>query len=123
MMNNQEFVKMIKLCVRESAVKDSIRMLEKPPGRKPRQKHLAQSDWYNYMSVADKAMLKSIITEVVDTSLFGFFTVLDGVRAIENREDKGTLDLFYRNTNEEVLLNDPTEEYLHDIYNSLTDDD
>lgn len=122
-MNGEEFVKAIKISVRESTINGSINMLEKPPGRKPRQKNLTQSEWYHNLSEGDNAMLKSIISEVVDASLFGFFAVLDGVRAFEDREDKGTLKLFYRNTSEEVLLNNPDEEYLHDIYNGLTNDD
>ena len=118
-MNSEEFVKMIKLYVRDAAVEDSISKLEKPPGRKPRQRHLNQSEWYNKLSEENKVMFKSIIEEAIDESLFGFLSVLDGVRVIEDGESRGTLKLSYQNKNEKILLNNPDKEYLHDIYNYL----
>jgi hypothetical protein len=53
----------------------------------------------------------------VDRAIFGFLCVLDGVRAIEGARDKGRLVLFY-DRESRVLLNNPDDEYLHDIYNS-----
>jgi hypothetical protein len=49
--------------------------------------------------------------------VFGFLCVLDGVSAIEDGEVKGKLNLFYEKHGKQQLLNDPQEEYLHDIFN------
>ena len=119
-MNSEDFVERIKLYVRDAAVEDSISRLGKPPGRKPRQGHLNQSEWYNKLSEENKIMLKSIIEEAIDESLFGLLAVLDGVRVIEDGQNRGTLELNYQNQDEKILLNNPDKEYLHDIYNSLT---
>jgi hypothetical protein len=43
--------------------------------------------------------------------------VLDGVRAVEEPEDRGDLRLTYINNEREVLLNNINEEYLHDLFN------
>ncbi|NDI35371.1 hypothetical protein [Chengkuizengella sediminis] len=45
---------------------------------------------------------------------------LDGVRAIEDNDEKGELNLTYTREGIKEKLNDPDKEYLHDIYNSLT---
>jgi hypothetical protein len=62
-------------------------------------------------------MVLEIVKESVETSVFGFLCVLDGVRAIEDDEIKGRLDLFYDKAGNQQLLNNPEEEYLHDLFN------
>lgn len=44
--------------------------------------------------------------------------VIDGVRQIESNFDKRELVLEFHKNNEIIRLNDPNEEYLHDIFNS-----
>lgn len=46
--------------------------------------------------------------------------VLDGIRVIEDLELNGKLELKYISENGNELLNNRENEYLHDIYNSLT---
>lgn len=58
----------------------------------------------------------------MNTSIFGFFTVLDGVRPIEDSE-KGILELYYRENENNHLLNTNQEEYLHDIFNREIEND
>ena len=48
--------------------------------------------------------------------IFGFLCVLDGVRIIEDSEEKGKLLLYYEKNGNRQLLNDPKEEYLHDQF-------
>jgi hypothetical protein len=62
-----------------------------------------------------KSALKDIINEATEMTLFGLFCVLDGVRAIENGEDKGILELWYRKGDDTMLLNDMDEDFLHDL--------
>jgi hypothetical protein len=59
--------------------------------------------------------LNEIIKEAVETSVFGFLCVLDGVRAIET-SDKSNLKLYYEKAGNVVLLNDEDDDYLHDIF-------
>ncbi|WP_413702160.1 hypothetical protein ACLKMH_12120 [Psychromonas sp. KJ10-10] len=60
-------------------------------------------------------MLRSIISEAVDESVFGFLCVIDGVRSISNGGEENGLQLIHRSTR----LNDETNEMLHDIYNNI----
>jgi hypothetical protein len=55
------------------------------------------------------------ITMASDTTMFSFLCVLDGVRAIEDTEEKGQLKLIFSKDGVEELLNNPDEEYLHDL--------
>ncbi len=117
-MNSEQFVEAIKLYVRDSAVRDTVDTLSKPPGRKPSPRLVNQSKWYNNLSESDKSMVGEVIEEAIDAALFGMLAALDSVRAIDDR--KGTFQLFYVGQEKTVLLNDMEEESLHDIYNHLT---
>ena len=121
-MNNEEFVSVIKQVVRESAIEGTLKQTEKPSGRKVSDERRLKSEWYNHLSEEDKKMVRAIITDAVDDSVFGFFAVLDGVRAIENDQNKGELFLIHKK-NKEIRLNDPNKIYLHDLYNTLESDD
>ncbi|PLR81426.1 hypothetical protein CVD25_20325 [Bacillus canaveralius] len=120
-MNNESFIERIKMYVRDVAIEDVILNLNKPPGRKPRQRHVIQSQWFNNLCSNDQNILKEIIQEAIDEAIFGFLATLDGVRIIEdNDEQKGEFKLTYTLGDKKERLNDPDKEYLHDIYNSLT---
>jgi hypothetical protein len=62
-------------------------------------------------------MLARVVATAVDRSVFGFFCVIDGVRAIEDGPDKGRLELSYVKDGVR-LLNPPEGEMLHDIFNT-----
>jgi len=51
-------------------------------------------------------------------AVFGFFCVLDGVRVVEDGEDKGEFELLFRKGEVATRLNDPEGELLHDLYNT-----
>jgi len=55
----------------------------------------------------------------VHASVFGFFSVLDGVRAIEGGVKKGQLQLTYVDGQAQTVLNNFGVEMLHDIYNEV----
>lgn len=115
-MNTEKFVDMIKLVVRDAAVEDTISILESPPGRSPERKIVALSNYYNNKSEEERMIINEIMSQAVDEAVFGFLCVLDGVRAIENGESKGTLSLTYKKDVEVVLNKD---EDLHDFYNAV----
>lgn len=116
-MNSEEFISALRVSVRDASISDAIKVIGDPPGRKisPEAKQL--SEWYKSLGSQERDFVARIITDAVDRAIFGFLCVLDGVRAIEGARDKGRLVLFY-DRESRVLLNNPDDEYLHDIYNS-----
>jgi hypothetical protein len=119
-LDSEYFVETIVSCVRDTAVEDTVSVMEEPPGRKPRKKDLELSEWYNKQSIRDKEMIKKALYEAVDSSLFGLFAVIDGVRTIEEAGHKGDFKLYFEKDAEKKLINERSKEYLHDIYNSIT---
>jgi hypothetical protein len=95
MMNSQEVVNVVKLVVRDAAVADILSALDAPPGGKPNEAHVKPSSFYNEMSLDDKRQIEQIVEMSVESSIFEFLCVLDGVRAIANGADKGSLSLLY----------------------------
>ena len=114
-MDSQEFVDLIKRVVSDAAITDTVSVLTSPPGRKPSKPLLEMSEFYNKQSLDDKARIDMIIKNSVEEAVFGFFCVLDGVRAIEDFDDKGTLSLYHEG---EVTIKLNSNGDLHDIYNS-----
>ena len=58
-----------------------------------------------------------VIEHAVDSAVFGFFCVLDGVRVIEDDEVKGDFELRYIKGSTEALSG-PALRMLHEIYNA-----
>lgn len=114
-MSPKYFVEILRKIVQEQSVNDTIENLQDPPGKKPPQELLELSVFYNKLSEEQKDALKKILHQTAEMTFFGLLCVLDGVRAIESGEDKGSLELWYRKEEETILLNDPDEEYLHDL--------
>ncbi len=114
-MNKQEFIDAIKLVVISDSVKSIESYLLKPPGREPQKQIVELSNWVNNLKPEDKDMMMKIVKESVETSVFGFLCVLDGIRAIEDSKIKGRLILSYEKQGNLVLLNDPDEDYLHEL--------
>ncbi len=115
-MNNEKFVEVIKQVVRDGAIEDVSENLENPPGRRPSVRLKRMSEFFKKLDSDEQEILGEIIKESVDASLFGFFAVLDGVRKCDD-ESESSLKLEYINKGKTTILNNPNEEYLHDIYN------
>jgi len=118
-MKAEEFIATVKQVVHDSAVESVCSTLESPPGRRPSRRLTELSQWYHTLSPADRQRLSEVVQHAVHSSIFGFLSVLDGVRAIEDGPDKGNLELAFTHGTERQLLNDPEREFLHDIYQSL----
>ncbi len=116
MMDKQLFVELITKIVRDAGVEDCINLLSSPPGKKPPDWLVEISNWFNNLGESDREMVLKIIKFSMDTGIFGFFCVLDGVRKID--EDNGHLTLLYSKENSELKINDSETEYLHEIFNS-----
>ncbi|ANI28420.1 hypothetical protein PL78_01000 [Yersinia entomophaga] len=116
-MDANKFVDILNLVVKDAAVEDIISILESPPGKKPSKELVDLSGFYNSQADEAKEFIKQIIKLVADDALFGMLCVIDGVRAIEDDENKGELVLTYQKDNElSVVLNEDKD--LHDIYNA-----
>ena len=118
-MNSEEFVFIIKQVVEKNTIGDVLTNLVQTSGRSVDYKSKYLSEWYKDLDTEGKECVSQIIRESVSATLFGFFCVLDGVRAIENDTDKGTLELYFSKNGDKVLLNDFNNEFLHDIYNGI----
>jgi hypothetical protein len=118
-MKSEEFIRSIKIVVSDSTKNALLNNLTTPPGRKPEKDLVEISSWYNNLYLREKSFIYKIVELSVETSVFGFLCVLDGVRQIGNVGDKGELKLYFSKNDSMNLLNDHNEEYLHDIYNSL----
>lgn len=114
-MKPEQFVDTIKKVVSDCATESTISVLTSPPGRRPKAELMAMSAFYHTASAEQKEMINNIIKLAVDDAVFGFLCVLDGVRPIEDGEQKGALSLVYRKDNEVVLNKDAD---LHDYYNA-----
>lgn len=114
-MNKIEFTKLIKEAVSQSAINDTLENLNSPPGRKPDEQLLAQSEWFNDLSPYDQEMVGKVISEAVHESTFGFLCILDGVRSISESGESNDLNLLHSG----VQLNETSGEFLHDIYKNV----
>ncbi len=115
-MDKREFVAAIRSEVLEEAIASVKSNLNAPPGRKPSERMIHLSTWYNNLDESNKNIVLEIVRESAETSVFGFFCVLDGVRSIESN-DKGVFKLYHEKEHNAVLLNGEDQEYLHDILN------
>ena len=115
-MTSETFVERIRQAVYESSVKGVIGLLQTPPGRRPSQTLVALSQWFNQLPLDEKQRIQATIRLAVRQAVFGMLAVLDGVRCIDDAEERGTLELRYNAEGQSVLLNDPAGEFLHDLF-------
>jgi len=119
-MESEKFVTSIKEYVRDASISDTIEFIKKPPGRKPRKRHVELSNWFNSLSDEDRHMIRKMMEEAVDSAIFGFFGVIDGVRTIEESQEKTKFELYGVREGISTKINEDGNEFLHDIYNALT---
>ena len=115
-MTPEDFISALKAAVHDSAIHGIRETLEHPAGRKPTASDVELSDWYHALARTEKEKVMRVVQRAVHASVFGFLCVLDGVRAIEDSQQKGELQLYYVRDGARTLLNQAQEECLHDIY-------
>ncbi len=86
-MTPTEFVDLVRSSVQDEAVKGSISLVEKPPGRRPDADLVALSSWYNALDAAGKAMARRLCSLTARGAVFGFLTLLDGSRIVRLSDD------------------------------------
>lgn len=114
-MKKQEFITNLQKAITNGMSEEFVFTFEKMKlDNFPRLKEMAT--WYKTLNEDEKVILRSLILEVSERTLFGVLCTLDGVRAISN-EEGGALKLYYVNSSgKETLLNSLEGEYLHDIF-------
>jgi hypothetical protein len=118
-MTPDEFIAGIRLAVRDQAVRDDLSVTAAPPGRSPGKALVEIAEWYGALDPQAKEMVGRIVGRSVDTAVFGFLCVLDGVRAIDASGSGGDLVLEHRSRGRSIRLNDDKADMpLHDRYNS-----
>ena len=120
-MKSEEFVSALKLVIAEQGCEDLIDLLEDPPGRSPRKENVENSHWYNSLAPSNQDYVKRIILEALDLSVFQMLCVLDHVTFLDDSEEKTTWKLYAIKDEETHLINNPDDEELHNLYNSLPD--
>jgi hypothetical protein len=115
-MNDHDFIRAIGLAVRESAISGTMQTLASPPGRRPPADKLRRAEWFNALEEADRENVERVAADAVDSAIFGFLCVLDGVRAVEDQECRGGFELWHVRDDERVLLNQDAD--LHDKFQS-----
>ncbi len=115
-MTNKDFVAIVREKLVVPTVQDVIENLTLPIGRKPDESSVRMSNWYNSLPDSDKDYISKVIHEAVESSVFHFLCILDGVSAIEPAGDKGKLELFFVKNGQKTLINDFEEEFLHDLF-------
>jgi hypothetical protein len=118
-MDAEQFIDAIRQVVYQSAIDGTLQTLTNPSGRDYRQKVADRTAWARSLDEESQRHLRSAITIAAHSAVFGFLCVLDGVRQIENEPGRGTLELTHKSSRGEVLLNDPTGDFLHDILNGM----
>ena len=117
-MTSDAFISSLKTVVHDSSVRGVTETLEHPRGRRPARRLVELSEWFRSLPPHDRARVQQVIELAVHSGIFGTLSVLDGVRAIEDRPDKGSLELSYQRGGERHVLTDSAQEFLHDIYQS-----
>jgi hypothetical protein len=113
-MNAEEFIHAIKLAVRDAAITNTIDVLARPPGRRPSQQLLDQSQWYKSLDEQERSLLGDVLALAVDHAVFGFLCVIDGVRVVEDGPIKGEFQLSYVKDKAEIV--NPPDIMLHELY-------
>lgn len=117
-LTSEQFVFAVKRFVSDPSTASAVRMLTVPgKGCSDRMKEL--SNWFGSLDESDRNALKDCIQFGIDAALFNLFCVFDDVDTIEEGEQETTFRLIAVRGSEEVILNGPRGEMLHDIYRRL----
>lgn len=122
-MTSEEFVRVVKLVVEDSAAQGVKSLLANPPGRKPAEGLLSLSSWYTRLSDVDRAKADEVIAMAADLATYNFLLMLDGLTRVDEGEPVGRLRLYYERFGETDHLNSAMDlndgEFLSSILKSL----
>lgn len=114
-MNADDFVFAIEKYVMEYAVDITMKNVKSPPGRSVPKDKVARSAWFNALTDNEVEMITSLVQDAASEAAFGFLTVLDGVRVIDDA--KGRFVLYYETgTGRELVKSADVD--LHDLFSN-----
>lgn len=116
-MTREEFVSIVQRVVLEAAVEGTMATLERPPGRRPDEAMLQSSRWFHGLSERDRREVERLTKFAAHQAVFGFLAMLDGVRVIDDTEDKGRFLLTFEKSGKEWPLITSDGPMLHEILN------
>jgi hypothetical protein len=118
-MTPSHFVEALQSEVRDAAAADTIAQIKAPSGRRPPEAIRKLSAWFNNLSNDDQQAVTEVAYMTAHNAVFGFLCVLDGVRIIDDGEQRGELELNYVQVGQaNVRLNPSSGDPLHDLLNA-----
>ncbi len=101
-----------------STAKGLLAGAQNPVGRGVSAQRKALAAWLAGLDDQSRTWLLQMVEEGVHAGAFGVLCVLDHVRFLEDRGEKGTFTLTYTApSGEQTQLNPDSGEMLHDLYN------
>lgn len=118
-MTPEEFINALRKVVLERCAKNTLAVIEKPPGRRPSTELLEANAWLETLSEADRTKLRTVASMAAHQAVFGVLAVLDGARVVEDTSEKGGFRLTFVKGGVEWELNPPDGVPLHDLLNQV----
>jgi len=115
-MTREEFVDAVRLQAMDAAVRTTVQTLVQPVERRLSEESVNVSNWYRTLTPDDRTHIETVVRRAAFNAVFGVLAILDGVRPVEGAGEKGTFELTYEKQSTRILLNDPTQELLHDMF-------
>lgn len=82
-MNAESFVEAVHAVVYQSTLDGLRRSIASPPGRAPRPRLVALSEWFNALDPASQLQALELMRHTADAVVFSMMTVLDGASKID----------------------------------------
>lgn len=79
---SEAFINAIHSAVYRTAIDGVLRLLESPPGRRPRPKLVDLSSWFNGLDENGRDQVRDVVRLSVDQALFGILAGIDGSRPL-----------------------------------------
>jgi hypothetical protein len=94
-MTSEGFTKALKEQASDAAIRITLQNLRRAPGKRPIADLVMRSNWFAKLSLNDQEMIGEVVREAAKSAVFGVLAVLDGSRAVEDSQEKGSFELFY----------------------------
>lgn len=80
-----KFVGALATHCRDTAVSDCVAAYAQPPGRRPADRLVRMSQWFNALPTDDRQMVVAAMGDAAHATLFGVLCALDGARTIDDQ--------------------------------------
>jgi hypothetical protein len=101
MLTTERLIDGLKLAVHQTATDGVVRVLNRPPGRRPRAELVELSEWYKSLDDYGRTQVYELVRLTADFTVLDMLSVLDGSMAISNEEDTLSLSSGGRDLNPE----------------------